>query len=76
MARRPGSRRVEECVLFDVLDDDGTPNSNHGVPALELDGIEGDEAAKLYIEEQDRKIAQMSDKPLGPIKSVTRASRR
>jgi hypothetical protein len=76
MAKRPGSRRVEEHVLFDVLYEDGAQNSNRKVPAAELDGIEGDEAAKPYLEEQDRKIAAMSGKPRGPIKSVTRSSRR
>jgi len=76
MARRPGSRRVEEFVLFDVLYEDGTQTSNRKVPTSELDGVEGDEAAKPYIEAEDRKIAEMSRKPRGPIKSVTRASRR
>jgi hypothetical protein len=43
----------------------------------ELEGIDGDLPAKLDIEEeQDRKIAKMSGKPRGPIKSVTRANRR
>jgi hypothetical protein len=76
MARRPGARRVEEFVLFDVLYEDGTQTSNRKVPGSELDGIEGDEVAKPYIEQQDRKIAEMSGKPRGPIKSVTRANRR
>jgi hypothetical protein len=76
MARRPGARRIEEFVLFDVLYEDGTQTSNRKVPGSELDGIEGDEAARPYIEEQDRKIAQISGKPRGPIKSVTRTSRR
>ena len=76
MSRRPGSRRVDEFVLFDVLYEDGTQNSNRKVPASELGGIEGEEAAKPYIEEQDRKIAEMSGKPRGPIKSVKRTSRR
>ena len=76
MARRPGARRIEEFVLFDVLYEDGTQTSNRKVPGSELDGIEGDQAATSYIEEQDRKIAEMSGKPRGPIKSVTRASRR
>jgi hypothetical protein len=76
MARRPGSRRVEEFVLFDVLYEDGTQTSNRKVPASELVGIEGEEAAKPYIEEQDRKIAEVSGKPRGPIKSVTRPGRR
>jgi hypothetical protein len=76
MARRPGTRRVEEFVLFDVFYEDGTQTSNRKVPGLELDGIDGDQAAMPYIEAQDRKIAEMSGKPRGPIKSVTRANRR
>lgn len=76
MARRPGARRIEESVFFDVLYEDGTQTSNRKVPSSELDSIEGDQAAKLYLEKQDRKIAEMSGKPRGPIKSVTRANRR
>lgn len=76
MARRPGSRRIEEFVLFDVLYEDGTQISNRKVPALELGGTEGDAAAKPYLEGEDRKIAEMSGKPRGPIKSMTRARRR
>ena len=41
MARRPGSRRDEEFVLFDVLYEDGTQTSNRKVPASELDGFAG-----------------------------------
>jgi hypothetical protein len=76
MARRPGARRVEEFVFFNVLYEDGTQTSNRKVPSSELEGVDGDLAAKPYVEEQDRKIAEMSGKPRGPIKSVTRASRR
>ena len=76
MARRPGARRVDEFVFFDVLYEDGTQTSNRKVPTSELGGIDGDLLAKSYIEEQDRKIAEMSGKPRGPIKYVTRVSRR
>jgi hypothetical protein len=75
MARRPGARRVEEFVLFNVLYEDGTQTSNRKVPGSELDGIDGDLRAKPYIEEQDQKIAEMSGKPRSAIKSVTRANR-
>ena len=75
MARRPGARRVEESVFFDVLYEDGTQTSNRKMPSSELDSLEGDEAAKPYFEEQDRKIAAMSGKSRGPIKSVKRARR-
>jgi len=63
MARRPGARRVEEFVFFNVLYEDQT--SNRKVPSSELDGIEADQAAKPYIEEQDRKVIEMSGKPRG-----------
>lgn len=76
MARRPGARRIEESVFFDVLYEDGSQTSNRKVPSAELGGAEGDQAAKPYLEEQDRKIAEMSGKPRGPIKSVTRAKGR
>jgi hypothetical protein len=76
MAERPGARRVEEFAFFNVLYEDGTQTSNRKVPCLELDGIGGDVPAKPYIEEQDRKIAEMSGKPRGPIKSLIRVSRR
>ena len=76
MARRPGTRRVEDFVVFNVLYEDGTQTSNRKVPGSELDDLDGDLRAKPYIEEQDRKIAEMSGKPRGPIKSVIRASRR
>jgi hypothetical protein len=76
MARRLGACRVGEFVLFDALYEDGTQTSNLKVPGSELDGMEGNEAARPYIEEQDRKIAQIFGKPRGPINSVTRTSRR
>jgi len=76
MARRPGARRIGEFVFFNVLYEDGTQTSNRKVPCSVIEGIDGDLPAKPYIEEQDRKIAKRSGKPRGPIKSVTRASRR
>lgn len=75
MAKRPGTRRVDEFVLFNVLYEDGTQTSNRKVPHSELGDIDGDVRAKPFIEEQDRKIAEMSGRPRGPIKSVIRASR-
>lgn len=76
MARRPTVRRVEEFVFFDVLYDDGSQTSNRKVPGSEFNDLDGDLPAKAYIEAQDRKIAEMSGKHRGPIKSMTRANRR
>jgi hypothetical protein len=76
MARRSAVRRVEEFILFDVLYEDGIRTSNRKVPGSEFSGIDGDLPAKTYIEAQDRQIAEVSGKPRGPIKSLTRVRRR
>ena len=60
-------------VLFDVLYQDGARTSNRKVPSELLGGLDGDEPAKTLIEQQDRKIAEMSGNPRGPIKSITRS---
>jgi len=59
-------------VLFDVVYQDGTRTSNRRVPSAELGGLDGDAPAKAFIEAQDRKIAEMSGNPRGPIKTITR----
>jgi hypothetical protein len=64
-----------EFISFDVLYEDGARSSNRRVPSDILGGLDGDEPAKELIEEQDRKIAELSGKPRGPIKSITRAGR-
>jgi ATP-dependent DNA ligase len=72
MARRKQKTNAE-FVLFDVLYDDGSRSSNRRVPASELEGPDGDDAARSVIEAQDREIAAMSGRPRGRIKSVTRS---
>lgn len=76
MPRRPATRRAEEFVFFNVLYEDGTQTSNRKVPSANLDNLDGDLPAKPYLEAQDRKIAEISGKSRGPIKSLTRANRR
>jgi hypothetical protein len=60
-------------VLFDILYQDGTRTSNRKVPRALTGGLDGDEPARAFIEEQDRKIAEMSGNPRGPIKTMTRS---
>ncbi|MEM7226448.1 MAG: hypothetical protein AAF495_25980 [Pseudomonadota bacterium] len=62
-------------VLFDVVYEDGTRSSNRKVPNAELIGLDGDQPARAYIEAQDRKIAEMSGSPRGPVKSIVRSPR-
>ena len=72
MARK--KRVVEKgFVLFDVVYQDGTRTSNRKVPGSEVGGLDGDGPARAFIEAQDRKIAEMSSNPRGPIKTMTRS---
>jgi len=73
MARKPGTR--VEFVLFDVLYEDGSQRSNRKVPSTALGGLDGDAAARVIIDEQDRVIAEKSGVPTAPIKSVHRSGR-
>jgi hypothetical protein len=73
MARRERTQRTGGFVLFDVLYEDGLRTSNRKVPSSELGSIDGDAAAKTYIEAQDRKIAETSGKQRASIKSVSRS---
>ncbi len=62
-----------EFVMFDVYYQDGSRTSNRKVPSIELGGLDGDEPAKAIIEAQDRKIAELSGRPRGPIKTLNRS---
>ena len=70
--KRSQKQTIADFVLFDVLYEDGTRSSNRRVPGTDLAGPEGDEPARAIIEEQDRKIGEMSGKPKAPIKSLSR----
>jgi len=74
MARR--KERVDTgSVLFDVYYEDGSRASNRKVPAAVLGGLDGDEPAKTFIMDQDRKIAEMSGKAPREISRLTRSDR-
>ena len=72
MARKKQPANTE-FLLFDVIYQDGARTSNRKVPVAELDRFDADASARAFIEAQDRKIAQMSGNPRGPIKSLTRS---
>ncbi len=71
MARKPATK--SEFVLFDVFYDDDTRRSNRRVPREILEGLDGDEPARTYLEGQDREIADRSGRPMPTIKSVKRS---
>jgi hypothetical protein len=72
MARKKPAE--SEFIAFDVLYQDGTQTSNRRVASADLDPIDGDKSAQALIEAQDRKIAEMSGRPRGAIKSMKRSA--
>ena len=62
-------------VLFDVFYEDGSRASNRKVPSADLDGLDGDEPARTFIEEQEQKIAALSGKPPRAIDRIVRSGR-
>jgi hypothetical protein len=74
--KKPGNAGNADFVLFDVLYEDGSRSSNRRVPSDLLGGLDGDAPARDIIEEQDRKIGEMSGRPRAPIKSITRSPAR
>ena len=71
MARKPATR--VEFTLFDVIYEDGSQRSNRRVPSDVLGGLDGDDAARAVIEEQDRIIAEKSGTPAIAVKSIHRS---
>ena len=70
MARKPTKRT--EFVLFDIMYEDGSQRSNRRVPGEALGGLEGDDPARIIIEQQDREIAEKSGQIPLRIKSIHR----
>lgn len=73
MSRREKASKAGGFLFFDILYEDGARSSNRKVPSAELGGLDGDARAKPYIEAQDRKIAEVSGRPGGVIKSIVRS---
>ena len=65
-----------EFVVFNVIYQDGSLSSNRKIPKSEIDIFEPDASARALIEAQDRKIAELSGRSRGPIKSISRVSAR
>ena len=75
MARK--KRSVDSgYVLFDVVYASGTLTSNRKVPSADLNGLDGDEPARTFIEAQDQEIAKKSGISRGAIKSIARSGKK
>lgn len=74
---RTSSKKVKvdsEFVLFDVVYEDGSRRSNRRVPSTLLGGPEGDEPALAVLEEEDRRLGELSGHPRPAIKSINRSA--
>jgi hypothetical protein len=76
MAKKKQTNASDEFILVDVVYEDGSQRSNRKIPTSELTGFDDDVDIECIIEEQDRKIAELSGQPRGPIKSITRVKGR
>jgi len=65
---------TENFILFDVVYQDGTRSSRRRIPSTHVGGLDGDKAVAALIEEQDRKIAEMSGVRRSPVKTFVRSS--
>lgn len=72
------STSESEFLMFNVLYEDGAQTSNRKVARSELSGFAEDDEdiIRRSIEAQDAKIAAISGKPRGPIKSIIPVDRR
>jgi hypothetical protein len=74
MARKPATKA--EFTFFDVMYEDGSQRSNRRVPSELLGGLDGDEPARVFLEAQDREIAEKSGRPPLNIKMMRRVGER
>jgi hypothetical protein len=72
MAKKPGTNPKGEFAFFNVVYEDGSQRSNRRVPSELLGGLDGDEAARGFIMEQDREIGEKAGRPPLEIKSISR----
>ena len=73
LARKKSKPIEKGYVFFDVVYEDGSRTSNRRVPRAILGGLDGDEAARKAVEEQDNAIAEKAGRPRIPIKKITRS---
>jgi hypothetical protein len=72
MAKKKQPAGSVEFVIVNVIYQDGAQTSNRRVPRSELSGFDEESEIRTIIEAQDRKVAEMSGQPRGPIKEIVR----
>ena len=76
MSKKKQSNTSAEFLLVNVFYEDGTQRSNRKIPSSELTGFDDDIDIQRVIEEQDRKIAELSGQPRAAIKEIVKVNGR
>jgi hypothetical protein len=63
---------TSDYLLVNVLYEDGSQRSNRKIMASQLSGFDDEADIRQAIDEQDRKIAEMSGQPRAAVKTITR----
>jgi hypothetical protein len=63
-----------EFILYDVFYEDGSQSSNRKLATADIDQFDKENSARALIEAQDRKIAEMSGRPRGPVKAIKKSA--
>ena len=75
MAGKKTKANGGEFLLYDAIYEDGSRRSNRKVPGVEISQFDEARSIKAIIEAQDRKIAELSGRPLGRIKTISPSAR-
>lgn len=68
-------KKIEDSfVFFDVIYEDGTKSSRRKINAAGVDAADVETFAMTEIMTQDRKIAEMSGKSRGQVKSLVKSA--
>lgn len=65
-------RSDNDFLLVNVLYEDGSQRSNRKIMLSQLTGFDDEADIRQAIDEQDRKIAELSGQPRAAVKTITR----
>ncbi|MCC6469039.1 MAG: hypothetical protein IT563_12030 [Alphaproteobacteria bacterium] len=74
MAGKKSKAGDSAFLMFDVIYEDGFRSSNRKVPQAELGPFDRDDTIRAILEAQDRKIAELSGRPRGRIKTISKSA--
>jgi hypothetical protein len=74
MAKKKNPKIEDNILMYDVVYEDGSKSSRRKVNAAGLMREEIEAFALTEIMSQDRKIAEMSGKSRGQVKSITKSA--